>query len=77
MKSLGAMGKVGIVLLLLNEIRGVLVVISVLAAWSHAGKAAPPPENVSASTRLAPPTATAPAAAAAPLAPESSRRAGS
>jgi hypothetical protein len=37
------MGKVGVILLLLNEIRGALVVLSVLAAWSHAGKAAPPP----------------------------------
>ncbi len=76
MKSLGAMGKVGIVLLLLNEIRGVLVVISVLAAWSHAGKAAaPPPAHISASARLAPPTANAGAAAA--VAPGLPRRSGS
>ena len=77
MKSLGAMRKVGIVLLLLNEIRGVVVVLSVLAAWNHAGKAAPP-ANVSASVRLAPPTANALAGAApAPVAPGPPRRGGS
>lgn len=43
MKPFSTLGKVGVVLLLLNEIRGILVVISVLSAWSHAGKAAAPP----------------------------------
>lgn len=44
MKSISAWGKTGVVLLLLNEIRGILVVASVLGAWSHGGKAAAPPE---------------------------------
>lgn len=76
MKSLGAMGKLGVVLFLLNEIRGVLVVLSVLAAWNHAGKAAPPDE-VSASARFAPPTAGGPAGGGAAIAPGPPRRAGS
>ena len=76
MKSLGAMGKVGVVLLLLNEIRGILVVISVLSAWSHAGKAAAP-DRLTASAHRAPPTASAPGAGAAPAGPAPRRRAGS
>jgi len=77
MKSLGAMGKVGIVLLLLNEVRGVLVVLSVLSAWIHADKAAPPSERVSVSAHPAPPTASAHAGVAGPAAPAPHRRAGS
>ena len=42
MKPFNAMGKLGIGLLLLNEVRGVFVVLSVLSAWSHADKAAAP-----------------------------------
>ena len=76
MKSLGAMGKVGVVLLLLNEIRGVVVVLSVLTAWSHAGKAASP-DRLSASAHHAPQTASAPGAGAAPAGPGPRRRAGS
>jgi hypothetical protein len=53
MKSLSAWGKAGVVLLVLNEIRGVLVVLSVISAWSHASKAQPPPA-VSAEARPAP-----------------------
>lgn len=48
MKPFKVMGRVGVVLLLLNEIRGVLVVISVVSAWSHAGKAAAPAQPASA-----------------------------
>jgi hypothetical protein len=43
MKPFSALGKVGVALLLLNEIRGILVVASILGAWSHAGRAAAPP----------------------------------
>ena len=43
MKLFSAWGKTAVVLLLLNEIRGVLMVASVLGAWSHAGRAAAPP----------------------------------
>jgi len=45
MKPFSALGKVGVALLLLNEIRGILVVASILGAWSHSGKAAAPPPD--------------------------------
>ncbi len=50
MKPFKTLGKVGVLLVLLNEIRGILVVASILGAWSHAGKAAAPPEPVCAAT---------------------------
>lgn len=40
MKPFSVLGKWGVALLLLNEIRGILVVVSILGAWSHAGNAA-------------------------------------
>lgn len=76
MKSIGVMGKAGIVLLLLNEIRGILVVLSVLGAWSHAGKAAPL-DSLSALAHHARPTVSALGAGAAPAGQEPRRRAGS
>lgn len=59
MKPFSAIGKVGIVLLLLNEIRGIVVVLSVIAAWSHGGKAVPP-TGVGASAGSMPPEMSAP-----------------
>ena len=37
---MGAIRKAGVVLLVLNEIRGVIVVLSILGAWAHADRPA-------------------------------------
>ena len=46
MKPFSTVGKVGLVLLLLNEIRGIVVVLSILGAWAHAGKSGAPADPV-------------------------------
>ena len=78
MKSFRAWGRVGIVLLLLNEVRGVLVVLGVLAAWSHAGHAQPPPDRIGAGRVTAPAAVRGarPAAAIGPATPAPPRRPG-
>jgi hypothetical protein len=75
MKLFTTWSRVGVVLLLMNEVRGILVVLSVLSAWTHAGRAEPRPHQLPVAARLAPPASrvvTPEPAATAPAQPSGS-----